>query len=106
MIKVAIFCAAGMSTSFLVNNVKKAAAKRGMELEVDAFPESQVKKYLGKVDMVLLGPQISYRETAIQQMYTPYNTPVAGIPLKTYGLMNGDAVIDLVLAHVKKDEEE
>ena len=104
MTKVAIFCAAGMSTSFLVSSIRKAAAKRGIELEIDAFPESQVKKFLGKVDVILLGPQIAYRKDAVEEMYRPYNTPVAGVPLKMYGTMDGDGVIDLVLQSLKKED--
>lgn len=103
--KAVIFCAAGMSTSFLVSSTQKAAKARKVELEFDAFPESQIKKYLGKTDLVLLGPQISYQRDAVREMYAPYHTPVEVVPLKAYGLMDGNAVLDLILRILQKKEE-
>ena len=36
MIKIRLFCAAGMSTSLLVNKMKAAAKEKGLEADIEA----------------------------------------------------------------------
>lgn len=44
MIKITLFCAAGMSTSVLVEKMKAAAKTKGVEAVIEAFPESTMSK--------------------------------------------------------------
>ena len=53
MIKAAVFCAAGMSTSLLVKKVKDAAKQRGVDIEIDAYPEGDKIKHTD-VDVFIL----------------------------------------------------
>ena len=41
MKKILLVCAAGMSTSLLVNKMKQAAKEMGIEVEIDALPVSE-----------------------------------------------------------------
>ena len=54
MITIKLFCAAGMSTSVLVNKMKDAAKVKGIEVDIEAFPEAQMDKHLDNVDVALL----------------------------------------------------
>lgn len=38
MVKIGLFCAAGMSTSMLVEKMKAFAGERGVEAEIAAYP--------------------------------------------------------------------
>ena len=60
MIKIRLFCAAGMSTSLLVSKMKDAAKAKGIEVDIEAFPESQMDNHLENVNVALLGPQVGY----------------------------------------------
>ena len=60
MVTIRLFCAAGMSTSLLVNKMKDAASKRGIEADIAAFPEGQMDQHLNGVNVALLGPQVGY----------------------------------------------
>ena len=60
MITIRLFCAAGMSTSLLVNKMIASAKDKGIEVDIEAFPESQMDKRLDNVDVALLGPQVGY----------------------------------------------
>jgi len=60
MITIRLFCAAGMSTSLLVNKMKAAAKGKGIEVDIEAFPEGQMDKHLDNVNVALLGPQVGY----------------------------------------------
>lgn len=44
MIKVRLFCAAGFSTGMLVNNIKAAAEKRGVALDIEACAQNAIEK--------------------------------------------------------------
>lgn len=97
--KVVIFCAAGMSTSILVNKTMAAAKTRGIDLDFKAYPESQMQRHLGKADLVLLGPQIGYKKEKAAELFAPYKMRVQVVPMKDYGTMNGESVLEIILKH-------
>ena len=102
MITIRLFCAAGMSTSLLVNKMKESAAKKGIEVDIAAFPEGQMDKQLNGVDVALLGPQVGYRLSNAKVICGAKNIPVDVIPMVDYGMMNGDKVLQFALDLFKK----
>lgn len=97
MLKIKLFCAAGMSTSMLVKKMLEAADKKGLDVQIVAYPESQMDKETEDCDIALLGPQVGYRLKAAEQICKPKNIPVAVIPMVDYGMMNGEKVLDFAL---------
>lgn len=97
MIVIKLFCASGMSTSVLVNKMRKAAADKGIEAEINAFPEAQISKHLDSMDVALLGPQIAFNLAKDKKVCEPKGIPVEVIPMIDYGMMNGAKVLDLAL---------
>ena len=97
MLKIKLFCAGGMSTSILVKKMLEAAEKKGIEVEIGAYPESQIDKETENCDIALLGPQVGYRLKAAEQFCKPKNIPVGVIPMVDYGMMNGEKVLDFAL---------
>ena len=101
MVTIKLFCASGMSTSVLVNKMKDAAKAKGVEVDIAAFPESQMDKHLESMDVALLGPQVGYRLDNAKALCNPKGIPVEVIPMVDYGMMNGAKVLDLALGLVK-----
>ena len=97
MIKIRLFCAAGMSTSFLVTKMKKAAETKGIEADIEALPESSLEKSLDGVDVALLGPQIGFALAKVKKVCDEKGVPVEVIPMVDYGMMNGEKVLALAL---------
>ncbi|OCA97326.1 PTS sugar transporter subunit IIB [Clostridium beijerinckii] len=97
MIKIRLFCAAGMSTSLLVNKMKDAAKIRGVEVDIEAFPEGQMDKHLDGVNVALLGPQVGYTLGKAKKICEQLGIPVDVIPMVDYGMMNGEKVLDFAL---------
>lgn len=95
--KIRLFCAAGMSTSVLVNKMVEAAKKRGLTVDIEAFPEGQMGKNLDGVDVALLGPQVGYTLPKAKQVCGAVGVPVDVIPMIDYGMMNGEKVLDFAL---------
>ena len=93
MRKIVLLCAAGMSTSLLVNKMKAAAADEGYECDIAAFPVATAKDH---ADIILLGPQVRFAKGKVQGEVP--GMIVQDIDMQAYGTMNGKKVI----AQVKK----
>ncbi|NRT32594.1 PTS system cellobiose-specific IIB component [Clostridium beijerinckii] len=102
MVKIRLFCAAGMSTSLLVNKMKEAAGRKGIEVDIEAFPEGQMDKHLDGLDVALLGPQVGYTIGKAKKVCEPKGIPVDVIPMVDYGMMNGEKVLDFALKMVSR----
>ena len=53
MIKIRLFCAAGMSTSLLVNKMKAAAKEKGLEADIEAAGETKMNEETDGIDVAL-----------------------------------------------------
>ena len=89
--KIVLFCAAGMSTSLLVNKMKQAAAKIGKDYDIAAYSLNEEEKHAPDADVVLLGPQVRYALAKLQAKYP--GKPIEGIDMRMYGMMDGEGVI-------------
>ena len=103
MITIRLFCAAGMSTSLLVSKMKDAAKAKGIEVDIEAFPESQMDNHLENVNVALLGPQVAYTIAKAKKICGPKGIPVDVIPMIDYGMMNGAKVLDFALKLAGKE---
>lgn len=92
--KIILVCSAEMSTSMLVNKMKSSAEERGMEADVSAVAESQLKNNLDNLDVVLIGPQVRYLEKKIREQLGPKGIKVDIIDQMAYGMIKGDKVLD------------
>lgn len=92
MRNIVLICAAGMSTSLLVNKMKAAAAEEGYECSINAYALSEVPNVVPAADIVLLGPQVRFNQKKIAERYP--DKIVESIDMRMYGTMNGKGVID------------
>ncbi|MGL4589453.1 MAG: PTS sugar transporter subunit IIB [Mycoplasmatales bacterium] len=93
--KIYLFCSAGMSTSLLVTKMQKAAEEKALECHIEAFAESTLQDNGKEADVILLGPQIRYKEKAAKEMYP--DKPVAAIDMRAYGMVDGKKVLETAL---------
>jgi PTS system cellobiose-specific IIB component len=89
--KILLVCAYGMSTSMIMKKMKEAALAEGVELEVSAHNPVEVAETRFDVDIILLGPQVTYHQEAIKRIYP--DIPVEPIEMMAYGMMNGKKVL-------------
>ena len=90
-----LVCAAGMSTSLLVNRMKETAETKEIEFQIEAHPVGQIEKYGEAADVILLGPQVRYELKNVKAKYP--NKPVEVINMQDYGMMNGANVLKRAL---------
>ena len=91
MPRIVLCCAAGMSTSMLVNKMKAEAQQRALALEIYAVAVAEFERELPHADVILLGPQVKYEAGRLTAL-------VAVIDMADYGMMRGAAVLDKALA--------
>lgn len=96
MIDIVLCCAAGLSTSMLMSEMIDAAKKRKMDLKIEAIPESNLHRREPLPDIILLGPQLSYCLDDLKSTYEPKGVRVAAINMMDYGMLDGNAVLDMV----------
>jgi cellobiose PTS system EIIB component len=96
--KIILVCSAGMSTSMLVKKMRSAAEDKGLEADIEALAESQLKNNLDNLDVVLIGPQVRYLEKKIKDQLEPKGIKVAIIDQMAYGMIRGDKVLEQAIA--------
>jgi cellobiose PTS system EIIB component len=87
-----------MSTSLLVENMKKAAVKRGLEVYIEAIAAEEFDSRLETFDVVLLGPQVRYKRGVWLPKAQAAAKPLDVIEPVTYGTVNGDKALDQALS--------
>jgi cellobiose PTS system EIIB component len=100
MSKILLVCAAGMSTSLLVNKMKVAAKNKGLEIDISAMPISEAGSIINEVDVVLLGPQVRFQKAQVDSLVNG-TVPVEVIDMLAYGTMNGEAVLNRALELIR-----
>ncbi|MEM6162156.1 PTS sugar transporter subunit IIB [Erwinia sp. P6884] len=104
MKRIVLACAAGMSTSMVVTRMEKEAAARGLEYQIYAIPEQnlrdELQSYGADVAVVLLGPQVRFKLDENRKLTDGYQIPIAVIDTQAYGTLNGAKVLDQALALV------
>ncbi|ATF92971.1 Lichenan-specific phosphotransferase enzyme IIB component [Cedecea neteri] len=97
MKKIMLCCAAGMSTSMLVQKMRTEATKRALDVQIDAVSVAEIESHLQSADVVLLGPQVQFELARLSELSAPLGKPVAVIDMMDYGTMRGDRVLDKAL---------
>ena len=96
MKKILLCCSAGMSTSLLVTKMEAAAREQGIECQIAAYSEADVKNHEDEMDVLLLGPQVRFLLSKFKKE-APANLPIEVIDTVAYGTMNGAKVLDRAL---------
>ncbi len=93
MLKIRLFCAAGMSTSLLVRKMIEAAEAEGLDADIVAYPVGEFDQHLEGIDCALLGPQVGYMKAQMQAKAKAAGVPCDVIPMADYGMVNGKNVL-------------
>ena len=101
--KILLACSAGMSTSMIVEKMKKAAREMGEDHQIWAVDCESIKNEIGKCDVILLGPQIRLEKKNIKKIAK--GTPVEVIRPMDYGRQNGKAILEFAKSLVKEEGE-
>ena len=93
-LKILLVCAAGMSTSLIVEKMKKALKPEEQDSVIIAVPEEEFERTVKDYDVVLLGPQIRYKKAAFEKIASEMGKPLDVINTVDYGMARGDKILD------------
>jgi PTS system cellobiose-specific IIB component len=94
-----------MSSSLLEAAAIEAAEKRGHELDIFAVSAPLIAIFdfaANPVDMVLVAPQVRYKQKSITKMAEPFGIVVGIIDSVTYGMVDGDKLFDQIVQGVPR----
>ncbi len=97
MIKVLIVCSGGMSSSIVVNTIKKEAEKEDIEIKVKAVGTGEfIDEVKEDWDLVLVAPQVRHRFAGFEEQAKEENIPIELIPPQSYSPLGGTNLISQI----------
>lgn len=96
MLTIRLICAAGMSTSLLVEKMKKSAIEKSLECDIKAYSVMDLENGIAGAEVILVGPQARFEIPTIEEKVEG-KIPVEVIDTFAYGTMNGAVVLDQAL---------
>lgn len=101
MNRILLCCAAGMSTSMVVQRMEKVAKEKNIAVEINAVGLDEFSEQIGEYDCCLLGPQIKYKLADFTPLAGKLNKPIAVINIMDYGMMNGEKILSEALSMIE-----
>ncbi|HOJ02039.1 MAG TPA: PTS sugar transporter subunit IIB [Anaerolineaceae bacterium] len=98
-----LICQWGASTGMLVEKMLEAAAKKNIEVAINAYPEAKLDDYIGDADIVLLAPQVRFKKDAFEEKYKANNVPFMVVDTADYGMLNGEKVLNAVFEKLENE---
>lgn len=101
--KILLVCAGGMSTGLLMNKMKKYWSQIGEDLEIRAAGLADYNDYAKDYEMILVGPQVSYRLKTIAE---DTGKPCSAINSTDYALGNCEHIYEQAKALAEGEAEQ
>jgi PTS system cellobiose-specific IIB component len=96
-LKVLLVCGSGASSGFMASNIRKAAAKRNLELDIKARGEAEIESYIDEIDALMVGPHLAYIMEEIEEYIGDADVKVVLMKPTYYSTLDGDAALDDLL---------
>lgn len=103
MYNIVLLCQYGASTGLVANKIKEAADARGIAVTVNAYSAGAIADVIDKADIILLGPQVRFRQKGFQKDYGDRGVPIIAMEPTDYGRLNGEGILNTALAELEKN---
>ena len=94
--RIILCCSQGMSSSIFVRAMRTEIKKQNLDFTVASIGIFELKKYIDKVNLILLAPQVKYALKDVSEMSKNYNIPTILINENDYGIMNVKKILDII----------
>lgn len=84
--KILLICSAGMSTSFLVSEMRKYASPEDI---IEAYPFRDLERLVLNYDVILVAPHMRFQYDYIAHICDSANKPVQLLDMISYGRRDG-----------------
>lgn len=101
-LRILLVCGSGASSGFMAANMRKAAAKMGLEAEIVARSESEIENYIDEIDVLMVGPHLAYILDEVEEYTHGTNVKVILMKGEYYSTLNGEKAIEHLQEELKK----
>lgn len=98
-LSVLLVCGSGASSGFMAANMRKAAAKQGLEMDIKARSEAEIENYVDEIDALMVGPHLAYILDDVDEYVGNSKVKVILMKPEYYSALNGEAA----LAHLQSE---
>ncbi|NTW96793.1 MAG: PTS sugar transporter subunit IIB [Erysipelotrichaceae bacterium] len=99
-IRILLVCGSGASSGFMAANMRKAAVSRGLDLSIVARGESEIENYIDDIDVLMVGPHLSYLMDATQAIVQGTQIKIILMESSYYATLNGDKAVEHLLKNI------
>ena len=100
-----LVCGGGASSSFMAQNIAKAAAKEGLDITIDAIGETEIEDYIEDRDLILIGPHLKYLDEELGGVIKEYHIPYRYIKEEYYAKLDGASALKDAVEVIQREEE-
>lgn len=93
MINIVLACQFGASTDLLAVKMQEAAKNEQLDVIVNAYSFTKIEQVIDAADIVLLGPQIRFKQKSLEAQFKDKNVQFMVINPADYGMLNGEKVL-------------
>jgi PTS system cellobiose-specific IIB component len=97
-LNVLLVCGSGASSGFMAANIRKAAAGRGIDMNVTARSESEIENYIDEIDCLMAGPHLAYLLDEVDEIVGDTNVKVGLMKPEYYATLNGEKALNHILS--------
>lgn len=101
-LNVLLVCGSGASSGFMAANMRKAASKAGLEMDIKARSESEIDNYIDEIDALMVGPHLTYILDDIDEYTQGYDVKVILMKPEYYSSLNGEKAIEHLMQEMNK----
>lgn len=101
-LNVLLVCGSGASSGFMAANMRKAASKQGLEIDIKARSESEIESYIDEIDALMVGPHLAYIMDEVEDYIHDNDVLVILMKPEYYSTLDGDKAIAHLMEAMKK----
>ena len=101
-LNVLLVCGSGASSGFMAANMRKAASKQGLEIDIKARSESEIENYIDEIDALMVGPHLAYVMDEVEEYTHGAKVKVILMKPEYYSTLNGEKAIALWTEEINK----
>ena len=102
MLNVLLVCGSGASSGFMAANMRKAASKQGLDIDIKARSESEIENYIDEINVLMVGPHLAYILDEVEEYTHGEDVKVILMKPDYYSVLNGEMAIAHLLEEMKK----
>lgn len=99
---IVLICAGGFSANIMGSLIRKTMEKHEFDGDLKAMSEWNFQNYRDPVDVLLLGPQLSFMYDKLKEKYKGTHVKVGMIAMTDYGRMDAEHVFESILEMLKQ----